>query len=290
MRSMTGFGKGEGVAGGVTVSVEIASVNRKQLDIRINADCAFSSLEPEFRKRIGAVLSRGAVNLRVAVRNSGGAAPLNRELLAALGREILTLRADFGLPRAVDFETLLTVPGVLGSATVDTGETPERDTAVLAALDVALDAFQEMRTREGVMLLRDLSDRRDRLKTLLGTIRPMTAAQGAAQKQRLLDKLAADNLPVSPEDERFQRELLYYLDKSDVSEELARLDSHFVQLERFFTESAQPVGRSLDFLIQEMFREITTLGNKVSGPDFTPLVVEFKTELEKLREQVQNVE
>ena len=101
--------------------------------------------------------------------------------------------------------------------------------------------------------------------------------------------MAAEKLPVEPNDELFAREMLFYLDKSDVTEEITRLKSHFGQLRKFF-ESTEPSGRGMDFLLQEFFREITTLGNKAPSPELSALVVQFKTELEKLREQVQNVE
>ena len=108
-------------------------------------------------------------------------------------------------------------------------------------------------------------------------------------KRRLLEKLSAENLPVAADDDRLLKEVLFYADKSDVTEEITRLHSHFAQF-RGFLENPGPVGRSLDFLMQELFREITTLGNKAGIPGVSPLVVAFKSELEKLREQVQNVE
>ncbi len=293
MRSMTGFGKGEYTAGDGTVFVaELSSVNRKQLDLRCLMGPEYAALETEFRRRVGAHLSRGAATLRCSFRpgeRSAAAPVLNRPLLLALGREVLELRRKLGLPPELDAAALLQLPGVLGAP-----ETPEPDSAFSAgavrALEQALAAFELMRRREGEALKRDLQSRRDALYGLLRRIEPLTREQPEQQKRRLLDKLRSEQLPVAPDDERFLRELVYYLDKSDVSEELIRLESHFVQFDRFLVEEQRPVGRSLDFLIQELFREITTLGNKVCAPEITPLVVEFKTELEKVREQVQNVE
>ena len=147
-----------------------------------------------------------------------------------------------------------------------------------------------MRNAEGEALRQDLAGRMDFLRNKLNAIRPFAAGITERIKQRLLEKLEAENLAADPHDERLLRELLFYADRADVTEEITRLESHFGQFASFLNNDHEPVGRSLDFLVQEMFREITTLGNKAGSSDISPLVVAFKAELEKIREQVQNVE
>ena len=136
----------------------------------------------------------------------------------------------------------------------------------------------------------ELGGRLNGLRDLLAIIEPQTADLADAAKAKILARLADEKLPVDLNDERFLREVLYYADRSDVTEEVTRLKSHFGQFDRFLSETPESAGRSMDFLLQEMFREITTLGNKAGSSGVSPHVVAFKTELEKLREQVQNVE
>ena len=146
-----------------------------------------------------------------------------------------------------------------------------------------------MRDREGVILAEDLSSRREILEKLLAAIKPLAAAIPGQLKTKLMEKIVEEGLPVDVNDERLLKEVLFYADKADVTEEITRLESHFRQFDAFL-KAEEPVGRSLDFLLQEMFREITTLGNKAGCGEITPLIVKFKSELEKLREQIQNVE
>ena len=127
------------------------------------------------------------------------------------------------------------------------------------------------------------------LENMHSTLAALVAAQPEAAKKRLLAKFEAEKLPIAVDDAQLLKEVLFYIDKGDVTEELTRLSSHFEQF-RNFLAAAVPVGRSLDFLAQEMFREITTLGNKAFIPGVSPVVVEFKSEMEKIREQIQNLE
>jgi uncharacterized protein (TIGR00255 family) len=153
----------------------------------------------------------------------------------------------------------------------------------------ALNALNDMRKAEGEELKNELANRLALLEELRDSLLPHASAVEEQIKQRLLDKLAASNLPVDLHDERFLKEVLYYADKADVTEELTRLASHFVQFRKFL-DGAPGGGRSMDFLVQEMFREITTLGNKAGSGVMSEPVVKFKTELEKIREQIQNIE
>ena len=290
MKSMTGFGKGVVTAeDGTLFSVEVSSVNRKQLEIRLSLPSDLASWEPEARKRIAAVISRGALQVRVNITQSASAlADLDRARLDALIELCVAERRKRGLDADLDIAGLLSLPGVFGSAGVRNAETALL--SLNAALEQALSGFSAMREKEGEALRSDLAGRLTGLRALLAGIEPFAADLAAAAKTRLLAKLEAESLPVDLNDERMLREVLFYADKSDVTEEITRLKSHFEQFDRFLAASDEPTGRSMDFLIQEMFREITTLGNKAGTSEVSHRVVAFKSELEKMREQVQNVE
>ncbi len=295
MNSMTGFGKGTAAAGSAgSIGVELSSVNRKQLELRISMPPELTALEPELRKKIGGVISRGAVQVRVVFLpgRDGAANPaaVNPAMLEALLRQVMEVRKKYGLPvEAVAVEELMRLPGVMAENSFDPENTQELLEALMQAADTAIGHFQKMRAAEGANLQADFMERIEELEKLLAQIEPLAAGIPAMQKERLLAKIAAENLPVAADDERLLKEILFYADKADVTEEITRLHSHFGQFRHFMSET-RPVGRSLDFLMQEFFREITTLGNKAGIPAVSPLVVAFKSELEKLREQIQNVE
>lgn len=293
MLSMTGFGQNEvAAANGAVFVAEISSVNRKQLEMRIALPPELSGFEPEVRRIVGARVSRGAVGVRIGFADKSAAASVtvNRPLLELLAAEALALRKKFNLTPEFNAAELLALPGVLNHANLPADDLMELAVTAAAALEGALDKFIEMRRREGAAIGAELADRLKTLKAKHAEIGGHTAQINRQLKQKMLARLAEENLPVAPDDERLLRELLFYADRADVSEELSRLSSHFDQFSRFLGEPVEPVGRSLDFLLQEMFREITTLGNKAAGVEISPLVVAFKSELEKIREQVQNIE
>ena len=288
LRSMTGFGKGTATApDGTVLVVELSAVNRKQLELRFSMPQEFAAWEPEARKAISAKVSRGSLLVRVNVSQSAaGLADLNRERLEALIQLCREYSAEEKNP--VDVAALLSLPGIFGSS--ENRDASAALPALNAALEQALAGFNAMRECEGTALQQELGGRLNGLRDLLAKIEPQTADLADAAKAKILARLADAKLPVDLTDERFLREVLYYADRSDVTEEVTRLKSHFVQFDRFLTETPESAGRSMDFLLQEMFREITTLGNKAGSSGVSPHVVAFKTELEKLREQVQNVE
>ncbi len=292
MDSMTGFGKGEAVLpDGARLTAELSSVNRKQLELRLALPPELAELDPVARKLIANAVSRGSVQLKIGyLRGSAAGADLriDEDRLQALVAAACQARRIAGLSMEVDVEQLMLLPGVV-IAVPPNVEAPEFFTAFEQAVNHAIAGYQEMRHIEGEALKADFEKRLAGLEQLLGQIEPLVANIGAAIKARLLEKLAVEKIPTGGDDERLLKEVLFYADKSDVTEEITRLHSHFGQFRRFLTEK-KPVGRSLDFLMQELFREITTLGNKAGIAEVSPLVVAFKSELEKLREQIQNVE
>ena len=286
--SMTGFGSGKAEVNGVSIYAEISTVNRKQLEIRFAMPREFNSFEHELRKILQAELSRGQVSVRISrTASAGEAAGVNRDRVAALIACARELGKEFNVNGELTMAQVMTMPGVFEESSETVPD--EVKNAVASALTNAVKALNTMRSAEGTALKIELENRITLLESLRESLLPEVSGIEENIKNKLLEKLANANLPVDVNDERFLKEVLYYADKSDVSEELARLASHFVQF-RSFLEGAEGGGRSMDFLVQEMFREITTLGNKAGASEVSPLVVAFKSELEKLREQIQNVE
>jgi len=292
MLSMTGFGRGEAAASAdLAFVVEVSSVNRKQFELRFLAPAELGALESTARRIAAKYYSRGAIQLRLQYRRGSNAHPakIDTELLAALIAGVRAARRAAGLPEEkIDVETLMQLPGVVSGNTPDAA--PEEYAAALeSAATAACEAALAMRKREGEALRRDLETRAAKLEELYAELKRRCSAIPGMLRARLAAKLEEAKLPTSPDDPALLREILFYTDRADVSEELARLESHFNQLRGFFAATV-PAGRSLDFLAQEFFREITTLGNKAASPEISPLVVAFKSELEKMREQIQNVE
>lgn len=290
--SMTGFGRGEALTpDGSTFSVAVSSVNRKQLEIRFSLPSELAAFEVSGRKLISQAISRGSVQVRCTVcaaANSSGASDLNTALLDKLIRECRAARTRANLPPDVAVETLMTAPGVLNTRK-EMADNAELQQSFENALRMALENFNRMRRTEGEALAADLLERLGKLEKWHAELAEMTAAYPELAKERIMNRLASSQLPVNPDDPALLREVLFYVDKGDVTEELTRLSSHFAQF-REFLNSKNPSGRNMDFLAQEMFREITTLGNKAAVGGASPLVVAFKAEMEKIREQIQNIE
>ena len=293
MLSMTGFGKAEQLfAESLILTAEISSVNRKQLEIRCNLPPECTAFEDKVRKTATAYTSRGALQVRVTLQGKNGGASgspqVDMDKLLPLIEACRLLRKQCGQSDAVEVEKLLAIPGIVIFKSIDP-DSPLLAAAFEQVLKNAFENFHAMRQGEGENLKKDLYSRLGHLKELLVQIEPAVAGIPAQIKQRLLTRLEAENIPVPGNEEQLLREVLFYADRADVTEEVTRLKSHFEQFVKYL-EDASPRGRSLDFLAQEMFREINTLGNKAGIPAVSALVVEFKSELEKMREQIQNVE
>ncbi len=293
---MTGFGRGyaECPTKGIGFEVEISSVNRKQLEIRPSLPRELSSYEPLLRSLVSTRIQRGSVNIRVSLvigEDADAGTRVNHSILKKLIKEcqaMLDSCRDEHL--TFDVASLLTIPGV-----VDNNMPDVQDSALLVAfkdaIEQALKGIVLMRKTEGAALKKDLLERVLLFQGVIEKLEPLTAELPERQRERLMSRLKEAELDgISMDDERMLREIVIFTDRSDVSEEITRLRSHCAQLEKYLDNSSEPVGRSIDFLLQEMFREINTLGNKAASSEVSPLVVAMKTELEKMREQAQNVE
>ena len=292
---MTGFGRSEILdrKSGISFSVEVSTVNRKQLEVRANLPREMSSYEPLVRKLVAAKLKRGAVNIRVETSSSTAAInksiSINDKVAAAYVRKANQLKEHLGLTGSLELSEVLNLPGVIDPQPLNF-EQEETKTYFQHAINTALDNLVSMREEEGESLYTDMLERINSLDTLVADITPLVESLPEILREKLFQKLKDADLGLNLDDDRVLRELVIYSDKTDVSEELTRLNSHFVQFRKIMDKPDEAIGRSLDFMTQELHREITTLGNKASGTETSPLVVQFKTQLEQIREQVQNVE
>jgi uncharacterized protein (TIGR00255 family) len=290
---MTGFGRGCASFSGGEFQVEVTSINRKQLEVRTIIPTEFAADDNLLRKLVANYISRGQVYIKVSVAKqatSVSGIEVDKAALLKLIEISKEMRSLAGLSSEVDVETLMIIPNIV----IKDNELSEEEHAVAVeqltkAAEAALAQFQAMRLAEGEALKADFANRLDLLKNLLAEIIPYVEDYPDKIKAKLLERLAKENLPVEVTDEQLLKEVLYYTDRADVTEEITRLRSHFSQFETFLNTET-PVGRQMDFLMQEMFREITTLGNKAGSSEVSPKVIAFKSELEKIREQVQNVE
>ena len=293
MKSMTGYGRGDSSAKGVQLAVEISSVNRRQVEVAVSLPNELDSLEADLRKIVLASVARGRISGRVTLQRPSGKA--NRSILineaqAEVYKKGLAKLADgMGLRDDLSLETILRLPGVM-----EAGEDEVDPVAMLPtlkrALGQALGQLQDMRSKEGANLGRDLAKRLASLRRITKRVSKRAPKVVEYHRTRLLERLAKADIDVADaDDERFLREVVYFTDRSDISEELTRLESHFDQVDGCLI-SNEPVGRKLDFLAQEMFREVNTIGSKANDSEISQEVVTLKTELEKIREQVQNVE
>ena len=293
MKSMTGFGRGEARGDGVTWRVECASVNRKQLEVSVSVARELGNVEPQVRERVSKMASRGRVNVSIRSENeagSGAASPVqvNAEVMAQYVTQLRAAAESLGVSPDLRLGELVRLPGVLAA------EESAKDVEALwpviqEALDAALANLVEMRTVEGTHLREDMEARLKRIEEILAEVEEKSAQVPELHRKALLQRLEEAGLPLALDDERILREIALFADRSDISEELSRAASH-VKKFRDTMDSGKPSGRSLDFLLQEFFREFNTMGSKASDAVIAHLVVEAKTELEKIREQVQNVE
>ena len=293
LSSMTGFGRGEAVAQGLKATVELSSINRKQFECHFSLPRNLGALEAKLYALIQSGVRRGQVKGMVQISTAPGAAlagGMHIDFARAKG-QVAALRragAKLGLPDDLTVSLLLTLPDVVK---IDA----QPDDALLLwptirrATEQAMAALIEMRLREGRALTRDLVRRFKSLRALSVRAAKRAARAPADHRDvlaRRLTKLSA-GLPVDPA--ILARELIVYADRADISEELTRLASHLDQADLLMAGTAS-VGRTLDFLCQELLREINTIGSKSSDAALSTLVVAFKAQLESVREQVQNIE
>jgi uncharacterized protein (TIGR00255 family) len=291
MNSMTGYGRSQISKNGWAITVEVNSVNRKQLEVAANLPREIASLEPRLRETVTGILSRGRINAFVTYSQTAGSdasSLIDAEFAAHAYAALFKLQQQLGLFGEITVDTVTAIPGVVRaqSAAIDA----ESVWPVLEqALVEALKQLVSMRKREGVRLSADLKARLALIAKTLEEIRrvhPGVVDKYRAALRERVRKAAAD---LEIDGERLEKEVILFADRCDISEELTRLLSHLGQFE-LHLDSGQPVGRTLEFLVQEIGRELNTLSSKANDAAISQLIVTCKAEIERIREQVQNIE
>ncbi len=296
IRSMTGFGRAAADLAGVRYAVEIRSVNHRFLDLKTRLPRELSSIEPLVRRRVAARVERGRVDVVVSAVGAGEGGLTDVVLDLPLARRVVEahreLATALGLPDGLDTGRVGAWPGVLRTVSAEL-DGAEIEATLGPALDAAVEDLVAMRTVEGVALADTLVGHLDRLEGWRARLAARAPAQAKAYRARLEERLRAilADLDVELDAARVLHEVAVFAERTDVAEELARLDSHLAQARALLDgDAADGVGRRLDFLCQELLREANTVGSKVQDVELSAAVVELKGELERFREQIQNVE
>lgn len=289
--SMTGFGRGEAAAAGSKAIVELKSVNHKQFDCRIDLPPALEQLESGIREQLHEIIARGHVACRVhldcADAMRARAARVDEALAKAYLVRLRNIARRLRLKDDLSAASLLELPHVVRHENPDL-HLPACRSLVQRALKKALAAIRGMQTREGRALGRDVLARLARLRALALRIERRAPQIAQAYRQSLLKRIRDAGLDVLADDPRLLKEVAVFADRSDVAEELTRLASHLRQSEAVLRADGL-AGRTLDFLVQELNREINTVGSKANDLLIAEEVIRFKAELERIREQVQNI-
>jgi uncharacterized protein (TIGR00255 family) len=292
MKSMTGFGRGAASGEDFTVGVEIKTVNNRYLDIHLRLSQELAPVEMTVRKRVSARLSRGRVDLNINFERTGATTyEVNRPLIAGYVTAMRDIQQQFDLPGEIDVSVVARLPGAL---------TPGRDglnevnmSGLDQALDEALDSLERMRESEGAALAEEMRIRVAKIEAEVPIIEAAAAGLADAYKQRLQKRvtelIAHGGQAIELDAGRLAQEVAYLADRSDISEELARLRSHLEQFRSAIAAEGE-VGKRLDFLLQELNREANTVLSKSTEISIKDAGLAIKAEVEKLREQVQNVE
>jgi len=298
MNSMTGYGEADGEVNDVTYAVEIKTVNNRYFKTAIRLPETTAFLEEDIEKLLRKNLSRGTVNyvLRLRSPSAGALFNIDETALRAVVGKLSRIASSADISGAIDIGGLLGLPGILAPVPPDEEEARQIKNAVLGITQKALEKLKQMRAAEGAALAADLDGHCTAIKQYLEQIcarNPVVLQEYAKRLKKRVDELLTD-VELKLDEESLAREVAVFAERSDISEEIARLDSHLEQ----FTESCQgpptpantQVGRRLEFISQEMLREANTIASKASDSEITRRVVDIKCCIDRIKEQVQNVE
>jgi uncharacterized protein (TIGR00255 family) len=292
MKSMTGYGRGTVVGEDFAVAVDLKSVNNRFLDIHLRLPSDLSTLEPSIKRRIGLRVARGRIDVTITFeRTSEVAYELNRPLISGYVKALREMQQEFSVAGELDLNVLARVPGALQPAR--DGLSSEMVAGVERALGEALDELDRMRELEGAALREEMRERVGKIETLVPRVEAAAESLVEAYRNRLQKRIGEllnrDGQIVDIDPARLAQEVAYLADRSDVSEEMVRLRSHLTQF-REALETTGETGKMLDFLLQELNREANTTLSKSTDLSIKEAGLGIKAEVEKLREQVQNVE
>ena len=291
IKSMTGYGGAKDEIRSIVVQAELKSVNNRHLDtaVRLPKSCLFA--EEAVRTAVKESISRGKVDVFITVDTSRAdeiTIQLNEPLAEAYVRAARSVAEKYGVTDDLSALSLLRMPEVISTERADTDRDAVSE-AIITVLHRALSQFDEMRSREGGKLKEDICSKLDAIETMVGEVEARSPETVSAYREKLLSRMRDVLGEAGIDEDRILQEAAIYADKVAVDEETVRLRSHISQF-RHMLDGGSPVGRKLDFLVQEMNREINTTGSKCADSDIAKTVIAMKAELEKIREQIQNIE
>ena len=293
IRSMTGYGRVDSVYTGKKLTVEIKSLNHRNLESCVRLPLILTPLEMNVKKRVAERISRGRVEVNIRIEsdpstNGGDRLEANRPLLNSYYALLTSLKESFNLSDDITLDTLIGLKGSIYTA--ETEIDPEGIwVTVEKILDDCLDSLIQMKETEGKLLYEDFTTRLKTITTSIGTVKERVPEVLSNYRDRLAMRIRELTEDTGCDESRLIQEVAIMAEKSDITEEIVRLESHVKQFGTML-DSKEAIGRKMDFLLQEMHREINTIGSKSSDLAISGTVIEIKTELAKLREQVQNIE
>ena len=288
IKSMTGFGKGEAVVGDKKFRVELRSLNSKQLDLSIKIPSKYRAAEAEVRSIVTRELQRGKVDCFVSFEAAVAetSAHINREAFKAYAKEISEVSAEGGLTISDDalLRSVLRMPDVVTNEEREVSDDELK--AILEAATIAAEELNKFRVQEGAILIADLLKRIDLIEQYRHEVEPFEGARVDVIKARIRENI--EKMQIEVDSNRLEQEMIFYIEKLDITEEKVRLDNHCNYFREVAREEEAP-GRKLGFIAQELGREINTMGSKSNEANMQRLVVKMKDELEKIKEQVLNI-
>ena len=290
MKSMTGFGRGEAAGKGYQVSIDISTVNRKQLDIRFAPPKEALFLESVVRSTVPKFVARGNINIQLKLNFTEGvnSVKFNDDVIKCYVDHLRQMQKEMQVDTPLSLTEVFMLPGAVepGDPTISVDDLTE---VAEKALENALSNLVEARCIEGSHLLEDLTARQQTLVENVKDLQEKSEGSTDQFREKIMTRIKDAGLDLELDNDRLHQEVVFYADRADVTEELVRLEAHMKQFAQLLKKT-EPVGRELDFLMQEINREVNTCASKSSDREIARLVVALKAELERCREQIQNVE
>ena len=292
LKSMTGFGRGEHSVNGIEYTVEIKSVNHRYLDFNIRLPRQYALLEDTIRKVISKSISRGKIDVNVVINDFGDKSKklvFNEDLLMSYIKAADDAEKIYGVKNNFAFSNVMSISDIIKIENESNEEQLVADFSV--ALNNAINANVCMRTTEGSSLYTDLSDKLSKMENLFRTIEEKSQTVVDEYREKLMARIneVKNNIEIEIDDTRLNGEIAVFADRSCIDEEITRFKSHICQF-RDTMNFNEPIGKKLDFIVQEMNREVNTIGSKANNLDITKTVIELKNMIEMVREQIQNIE
>lgn len=292
IRSMTGYGYGEAEGDNLKVRVEIRSLNHRFCEVNVRMPEELLPLEDKLRKEVKQRFHRGRLDVLINLEREGEREyelQTNLPLITNYLKELRKIKEEFNLGGKVNIETIWATPHLIQLKPLPQKEEPEVESLLMEALGKAISSLEEARVDEGRAIEKELLQRVLLIKKLIQPVEVEAPKVQQYHYRRLRDRVKEYNSELKLDEDRLLQEVVYYAEKGDITEELVRIKSHLEQCEQLLSAD-EPCGKKLDFIIQELFRELNAIASKLKAPGLMPSILTIKSEVEKLREQVQNIE